>query len=162
VIKKGKNNEPPIKGFALTGVSGEDSTQVVLTQPNALLLFYSDFSIPVSKWEKKFGEVYAAAKAKNIPIYLVTSQPGEVAKAISKTSFAGIQIFSCDFTAIRTAARVSPNLYLLENGNVKNKWSRYGLGAALKAIEKLKAVPDQPVTAPDVSPTPVLDTTTNQ
>jgi uncharacterized membrane protein YphA (DoxX/SURF4 family) len=162
VIKKGKNNEPPIKGFALTGVSGEDSTQVVLTQPNALLLFYSDFSIPVSKWEKKFGEVYAAAKAKNIPIYLVTSQPGEVAKAISKTSFAGIQIFSCDFTAIRTAARVSPNLYLLENGNVKNKWSRYGLGAALKAIEKLKAVPDQPVTAPYVSPTPVLDTTTNQ
>src|SRR5260221_9669241 len=49
LIRKG-NAEPEIKGFALSGTTGEDSTQIVLSQPYAILLFCEDFSVPVSKW----------------------------------------------------------------------------------------------------------------
>lgn len=122
IIRKGSNNEPPIKGFALSGESKIDSTAIVLSQPYAILLFIENFSIPVSKWDKKFAEVYAAAKEKNIPVYIVTSQPDIAAKEITKTAFADIIILSCDFTAVRTAARVSPNLYLLKEGTILNKW----------------------------------------
>ena len=153
VIRKGSNNEPPIKGFALSGETKIDSTAIVLSQPYAILLFIENFSIPVSKWEKKFAEVYAAAKEKNIPVYIVTSQPDIAAKEIAKTTFADITILSCDFTAVRTAARVSPNLYLLKEGTILNKWSRSGFGSALKSIE--------PITTLHKKEVPIIDTTIN-
>ena len=153
VIRKGSNNEPPIKGFALSGESKIDSTAIVLSQPYAILLFIENFSIPVSKWDKKFAEVYAAAKEKNIPVYIVTSQPDIAAKEITKTAFADIIILSCDFTAVRTAARVSPNLYLLKEGTILNKWSRSGFGSALKSIEPITVLPKKEVR--------VMDTTIN-
>ncbi|MEO5946121.1 MAG: BT_3928 family protein [Chitinophagaceae bacterium] len=143
IIRKGSNNEPPIKGFALSGETKIDSTAIVLSQPNAILLFIENFSIPVSKWENKFTEVYAVAKEKNIPIYIVTSQPDIAAKEIAKTTFADIIILSCDFTAVRTAARVSPNLYLLKEGTIFNKWSRHGFGSAAKSMKNISAVPNK-------------------
>lgn len=141
VIRKGSNNEPPIKGFALSGESKIDSTEIVLNQENAILLFIENFSIPVNKWENKFAKIFATAKEKNIPIYLVTSRTDIVAKEIANTSFAGIQIFSCDFTAVRTAARVSPNLYVLAKGTIIDKWSHHGFTAALKKLESYPALP---------------------
>ncbi len=153
IIRNGSNNEPPIKGFALSGETKIDSTAIVLSQPYAILLFIENFSIPVSKWDKKFAEVYVAAKEKNIPVYIVTSQPDIAKKEIAKTAFADIVILSCDFTAVRTAARVSPNLYLLKEGTILNKWSRHGFGSALKSIEPITALPKKEV--------PIIDTTIN-
>jgi len=141
IIRKGSNNEPPIKGFALSGKSKVDSTQSVLGQPYAIVLFIENFSIPISKWEKEFAEVFTAAKNKNIPVYMVSSQPDVAAKEVSKTTFADIQIFSCDFTAVRTAARVSPNLYLLKEGTIINKWSRHGFSSAVESIEPITVLP---------------------
>ena len=43
VIRKGRNNEPPIKGFVLTGSTGADSTSVVLDHPFTILLFNDNF-----------------------------------------------------------------------------------------------------------------------
>lgn len=153
IIRNGSNNEPPIKGFVLSGETKIDSTAIVLSQPYAILLFIENFSIPVSKWDKKFAEVYAAAKEKNIPVYIVTSQPDIAKKEIAKTAFADIVILSCDFTAVRTAARVSPNLYLLKEGTILNKWSRHGFGSALKSVEPITALPKKEV--------PIIDTTIN-
>lgn len=141
IIKKGKNNEPSIKGFALTGSSGEDSTQAILSQPYTMLLFIENFNVPVSKWKEKFGKVYETAIDKNIPIYVVSSSPDIAKKKIAGTSFATIPVFSCDFTAVRTAARVSPNLYLLQAGTIKNKWSRHGFSNAEKQINSILALP---------------------
>ena len=123
IIRKGKNNEPPIKGFVLIGTTGEDSTQIVLNQPYAILLFCQDFSVPVSRWKNDFSKLYAEIKRRNIPAYLITTNLDEASKAIAGTSFADIPVFSCDFTAIRTAARTNPCLYLLKQGTIIDKWS---------------------------------------
>jgi hypothetical protein len=154
VIRKGTNNEPPIKGFALSGESKVDSTAIVLNQQYAILLFIENFSTPVSKWEKKFGDLYAAAEAKNIPVYLVTSRTDVAKKEIANTSFADVHIFGCDFTAVRTAARVSPNLYLLKEGTILNKWSHHGFGNALKDVNNISALPK--------NEEPKIDTLINQ
>ncbi len=147
LIKKG-NAEPAIKGFDLKGVSGADSTKVVLEQPYAVLIFNENFLIPVSKWEKGFTKIYADAKAKNIPVYMITGQPGEVRAKLSGTSFAGLQTFTCDNTTIRTAARTNPCLYILKEGIIEGKWSYHHFGKAGKIIAGLVALPASPPELP--------------
>jgi uncharacterized membrane protein YphA (DoxX/SURF4 family) len=134
VVRNGKNNEPPIKGFALSGITDQDSTQIVLDQEWAVLLFCENFSRPVSRWKERFSKLYAEATSKSIPSYLVTTQPEQAKKAIAGTNFAGIQILKCDFTAIRTAARVNPTIYLLNFGTIKDKWSYKNSTHAMKRI----------------------------
>src|SRR5687768_5154595 len=53
VVRKGKNTEPAIKGFVLTGESNIDSTFYVLNQPYAILLFCEKFSVAGNAWKKK-------------------------------------------------------------------------------------------------------------
>ncbi len=133
LIRKG-NAEPAIKGFVLNGVTNADSTQVILDEPQCLLLFYSDFSSPVSAWEKSFDEISATARTKNIPVYLVTSRPEELPGHIAKSSLTSLPMMKCDFTAVRTAARVNPCLYALQRGTIIGKWSRFEWRAVLKTI----------------------------
>jgi uncharacterized membrane protein YphA (DoxX/SURF4 family) len=137
LIRKG-NAEPPIKGFILSGQTDIDSTSIILAQPYSILLFCEDFKSPVSKWEKEFNPVYDAALKKNIPVYMVTTQPGIAGQKIAGKKFSGIQIFKCDYTAVRTAARTNPCLYVLQQGNILGKWSRHGFTEAGKVIERLK------------------------
>ncbi len=136
LIRKG-NAEPAIKGFAISGTTNIDSTQIVLVQPHAILLFCENFSEPISKWQGQFEKINAEAFKKNIPVYLITTQPAEAVSEISKTMFGSIPVFKCDYTAIRTAARTNPCLLLLEKGTIKGKWSRQRFSSALEAIKKV-------------------------
>jgi hypothetical protein len=84
LIRKG-NAEPPIKGFTLVGMSNQDSTKSILDLPYTVLLFCEKFSDPVSKWQTGFERIYAEASKKNIPVFLVTTQPDKAVEQISKT-----------------------------------------------------------------------------
>jgi len=156
IVRKGKNNQPPIAGFYLSGITKTDSTQAVLQQPYAVLLFCEDFSVPVSKWEKSFAELYTAAKAKNIPLFLITSKPDEAIVKLSGTPFRDIQILTCDNTAIRTAARTNPSLYVLKQGTILGKWSRHHFGSAAPLLN------DAPVLAVPESPEQPVDSSSIQ
>jgi hypothetical protein len=50
--------------------------------------------------------------------------------------FKNIVALSCDFTAIRTAARANPTLYYMKHGTVAGKWSYANLDEALEALKK--------------------------
>ncbi len=131
LVRKG-NAEPPIKGFTLSGVTDADSTDIVLEQPQAILLFAEDFSTPVTEWKDDFEKLYAAAKAKNIPVYAITGRSEEAKRQFATTAFNDIQIFTCDNTAIRTASRTNPSVYLLKKGTIEDKQS-------YKRMEKITA-----------------------
>ena len=137
VVRKGKNNEPPIKGFALSGESGIDSTQVVLDHDYAVLLFLENFSVPISKWKGDFEKIYQTAIAKNIPVYAIVTSRVEAMKNFSGTAFAGIPIFKCDYTAIRTAARTSPAIYFLQKGTIRGKWSYKTMDGLIKQLDSV-------------------------
>ncbi|HEX6849750.1 MAG TPA: hypothetical protein VF144_22335, partial [Chitinophagaceae bacterium] len=146
VVRKGKNNEPPIKGFSLSGepvqdtASGTESrsdlTEVVLASPKALLVFFIDLPGESPLWKNELLTTYAGAKKKGIPFYFVTSNRTEGLPIFTKMGFDNPQVVSCDFTLIRTAARVSPTLYLLKTGTVEGKWSYPNFSDATKAINK--------------------------
>jgi uncharacterized membrane protein YphA (DoxX/SURF4 family) len=141
VIRKGKNNEPPIKGFVLSGNTDIDSTQIILEHPSTILVFIENFSVPVSKWKDGLEKVYAVAKSKNIPVYVVTGNMLEARQQFAGTAFADIPILKCDYTAIRTAARTSPCLYLLKAGTIEGKWSHKTMDELQSVIEGIQFQP---------------------
>ena len=137
VVRKGVNNEPPIKGFALSGESGIDSTQIVLDHDHTVLLFIENFDVAVSKWKSEFEKIYQTAIAKNIPVYAIVTNTAEAVKNFSGTAFAGISILKCDYTAIRTAARTSPAIYLLQKGTIRGKWSYKTMGELTDQLDAI-------------------------
>jgi len=145
VARKGKNNEPPIKGFSLTSASStdstgnatiSDSTHVILSEPQALLLFNTDLPGTTPAWKDELLAVYAEANKKGIPFYFVTSNRDLANKIFSQMGFQNITVLNCDFTAIRTAARSNPTLYYLKQGIVAGKWSYANFKEALAVIRK--------------------------
>jgi hypothetical protein len=84
------------------------------------------------------------ARAKNFPVYFIT---GDYDNVVAWTDKAGISqyvtILKCDATAIKTAARANPTLYLLKKGTILGKWSYADLDRALPALNEL------PVAQPD-------------
>jgi uncharacterized membrane protein YphA (DoxX/SURF4 family) len=150
VVRKGINNEPPIKGFVLNGITDQDSTSIVLEQPLAILVYIDNFDIPLRKWEKDITNLKGAAIEKGVPVYIVTSRIDEVIKELKGTPLSDIQIFKSDNTAIRTAARTSPCIYLIGKGTILDKWSYHGTGNAIKRIKSV-VVPVNKVTPPVIS-----------
>lgn len=143
VVRKGKNNEPPIKGYALSGSTGEDSTAIVMSQPFAMLLFCENFDVSVSDWSSEFATIYAEARSRNVPVYMVVTQEETARQKIRATPFADMPVFKCDYTAIRSAARVSPTLYLLKQGTIQGKWSYRRMRDGLNKLETLMATSKQ-------------------
>lgn len=163
IIRKGKNNEPPIKGFSLSGESNEDSTAFVLEQPVAVLLFIESFSKAGNNWKDKFAAIYKTAKDKNLAAFLITAEPSQAASVISGTPFSDIKVFKCDYKVIETAARAPVCIYVLENGMVKGKWSTPDFSKAGKLLQKIPARPAvAPVQDSLPPPGPAADTVINQ
>lgn len=155
VVRKGVNNIPKIKGFTLSGATNEDSTLYVLSRPYSILLFCENFSTPMKAWQDDFAKVYKAAKEKNIPSYAVTTQYSEAVAKFAGTAFSEMQVFKCDYTAIRTAARANPTVYLLKDGVVQGKWSYRNLAKLERELGSLV------VQTPETEATPVSDTAMN-
>ena len=118
LVQKGKNNVPLINDFIFNTQSGNDTTAAILNQTGEYyLLFAKDFEDGNTNWIKSF-ELFSAKST--IPVYVVTADPRSAKELISNKS---IPIFTCDATAIKTAARVNPTLFLMNGPVVKNKWA---------------------------------------
>lgn len=156
VVRKGVNNEPPIKGFVLTGLSNTDSTAAVLAQPFALLLYIENFNVPVSKWRDDIEALHKTAIQKRVPVYVITSRRDEVRKNFQNTSLSALQVFSSDNTAVRTAARTSPSIYLIKEGTIEDKWSYRRTDKAIRKVNSLVVLEAPAVkTATDSIPLPI-------
>ena len=143
LVKKGKNNEPPIRGFSLvgptlldtlTGQETKDITSTVLSLPQVLLFFHTELPRKTPSWKNDLLEVYTAANKKGIPFYFVYSDREAAMNRYSTLGFTDAQGLSLDLTAIRTAARSNQTLYLLKQGNIAGKWSYAELDDAKQAI----------------------------
>lgn len=138
IVRKGRNNEPPIKGFELSGETNQDSTQFVLSQPYAVLLFVENFKNSGSNWKDNFSKVNALAKSKNIPVFLITAEPGAAPSQLKGEGFETVTVFKCDYKAIETAARVNPTIYLIKEGVVVEKFGGTSIGKLSKTIADIK------------------------
>jgi hypothetical protein len=138
LIRKG-NAEPEIKDFSLISSSGNDSTIQILGRPGyQLMLISRSFPPGVQPWDKTFLLLYTLAKSKNIPVILVTSNRTEGETWLNNNALINdIPVFGCDATAVKTAARADPTLYLLKKGTILDKWSYANLDMAIPSVAEL-------------------------
>ena len=127
LVKKGKNNEPVIKDFIFTDSSGNDVTAEILNnkEPYYLLFLLKLDDVDTEmKWVRQLEELSKTSK-----VYIVTAVP-EQTKDFFKSSaqLQKIPVFSCDGTAIKTAARCVPTLFKMNQDLVVDK--RSGADAA--------------------------------
>lgn len=137
LIRKG-NAEPPIKGFALSGITNTDSTAIVLQQPLAVLFFIKGQQGITQKEKQAFKKIYQQAIAQNIPVHVVTNGLEETITALPPASYPKASFFKIDYTTFKTAARTNPSIYLLKRGVILNKWSGLQADGALAAIANAK------------------------
>ncbi|OLY92714.1 hypothetical protein SAMN05444008_102128 [Cnuella takakiae] len=123
LVRKG-NAEPPIKGFALTGISGADSTQAILQLPKVLLVLSENLNKANNGWFEELKALHHQASQQKIPLMVITAASlTNTRSLLDSQGFANIPLFSLDFTAIRTAARTMPTVLYLEQGTIKGKYS---------------------------------------
>lgn len=138
LVRKG-NAEPAIKDFNLITAAGTDTTEAILDQKGyKLFLFTKELSEYPPTWNKEFSLILTLTKAKNIPMYFVTGDYDNVAAWTDKAGISQVvTILKCDATAIKTAARANPTLYLLKKGVILQKWSYADLEHALPDLNAL-------------------------
>jgi len=138
LIRKG-NAESEIKDFNLFAASGNDTTMDILERKGyKIFLFAKEIPEPDPAWNKEFAIVLSLAETKNIPVYLITANDVDAANFLATNNLQGkITFFKCDATAIKTAARVNPTLYLLKQANILNKWSAADFENSLESINEL-------------------------
>jgi uncharacterized membrane protein YphA (DoxX/SURF4 family) len=145
LIRKG-NSEPPIKDFALITESGNDTTQSLLAQKGyKIFLFAKELPEVDPDWNKEFSVILSFVKLKNLPVFLITASLDQAKAYIAKNNLKDIiTIFQCDAVAIKTAARANPELYLLKQGTILNKWSRADFENAIPEINELPVQESRP------------------
>lgn len=121
LIRKG-NAEPPIKGFALQGLSGTDSTAAILAMPKALIIFAETWG-DNNAVMNKMAELLSQAKSKNVFAGIATADVGAAQMLLQKNNLQWVPVFAVDNTAIRTAARANPVALFLQEGMIVEKAS---------------------------------------
>lgn len=129
-----------IKDFALGTISGNDTTQSILNTPGyRILVFTKGFEQNSPGWLKDFKNIYNTAMSKNIPLNFITNDYDNVVGWTKQAGLLGnLTILKCDFVAIKTAARANPTIYLLNQGNILNKWSYADFDKASDYIRNIK------------------------
>lgn len=140
LIRKG-NAEAAIKDFDLITMSGNDSTQEILSQKvNKLFLFIKELPESNPSWNKEFNVIFTFAKSKHIPVYFITADVENVQSFVEKNAISeNVTVLKCDVTAIKTAARVNPTLYLIRGATILDKWAGADFEKAIFSLNGLQA-----------------------
>jgi uncharacterized membrane protein YphA (DoxX/SURF4 family) len=134
VVRKG-TAVAAIRDFTLQTLSGTDTTLALLNEPgNKLFLFIKD-GYKTGEWEAVMEMIVNKANEKGIQGFIVTNL--EQLNGLERLQ-RGLTILRADGTAIKTAARHNPTLFLINGGTIVHKWSARDLDKALIKINQLK------------------------
>ena len=78
IVEKGKDNEPPVKDFYLTTLSGNDTTEAVLSLMTSYYLFFvKDICKDTDYWFNNFIRIYQWQKSQKHVFVHCYSQDGD-------------------------------------------------------------------------------------
>ena len=144
LIRKG-NADPAIKGFRLVDNSDTDRTGEILTAPYALVLFIEDLNArPLQEWGGEWKRIVDEARVKRIPWFVVARFPEQVREPMSNLLNEPVNVLAMDVTAMHTAARTNPCLYLLQEGRVEAKQGDRRFSRLLETIRSMEPLPAAP------------------
>jgi uncharacterized membrane protein YphA (DoxX/SURF4 family) len=136
VVRKG-NASPAVKDFSLQTFAGNDTTQALLNVDEYQLYLFLKNVYTLGEWTAVLNMIMRGAEKKHIKGYLVTNVPIETLRVNPPDVFYAFTPLRCDATAIKTAARTNPALFLIKKGTILNKWSYADLERALLVVNNL-------------------------
>lgn len=122
--KKGSNNVPLINDFSLTDSAGVDVTETLLGQAGEYYLFFlKDLEGSTVNWSAGFANLWQKAKEQKRALYIVTADKEKATEFFNRKNQYQVPVLTCDATAIKTAVRANPTLFLMKGPVVQGKWS---------------------------------------
>ncbi|MBC7849271.1 MAG: DoxX family protein [Chitinophagaceae bacterium] len=137
LVRKG-NAEAKIKDFTLTNSDGIVVTDSFLNAPGNKLVFFLRDGYSFGDWLVVADALIKQARQQGMEPVLVTSVSKEQLAGNLPPAFAALRIYTCDATAIKTAARANPTVYLLNKDIIQGKWSYADLDRAHEEIKSIK------------------------
>ncbi|MEJ7588422.1 MAG: BT_3928 family protein [Ferruginibacter sp.] len=135
LVTAGVNNIPAINDFSLTDSSGVDVTEAILGQQGDYYLFFlQNLNNGVTRWSAAFSDLSQKARQENRPIFIITSDKETVNEFFNITNSYNIPILTSDATAIKTAARANPTLFVMKGPVVQEKYSWADIGKAIRSF----------------------------
>ena len=116
VVKKGNGLAAKIVDFNLTTRSGTDTTAALFANQKPYVLVFAKEMNGAESWKNEFQTIYKNLQAQNIEVILVTPEEERAASL-----FGNINIVTADATVIKTAARVIPTYFLMQQAVIKEK-----------------------------------------
>jgi len=135
VVRKG-NATPAIRDFSLQTLNGNDTTMTLLDEPGYKLFLFIKDGYKEGEWVPMTDLIRRRAEEKGVKTFLVTNL--EVL-AERTDFFPQLTTLRSDGTAIKTAARHNPTLFLIREGTIINKLAAPDFDRALIDIGTLPA-----------------------
>ena len=122
LVKAGSNNVPLINDFSLTATDGSDSTEAILSQPGTYyLLFMREVPSAKGNWINDL-RTFLDRNQGSRPVYIITAQREAVQKFLAANQIQPTGIYITDATAIKTAARTNPAIFIMQGPVVQAKY----------------------------------------
>ncbi len=122
LLEKGNGKTALINDFSLVTQTGTDTTEALLSSEGTYYLLFIRTAYPGDEeWSATIA--YLMTRDKTKPVYVVTASPKEINQLVNLgREPANVPVLTCDYTAIKTAARANPTLYLMKGAVIQNKW----------------------------------------
>lgn len=129
---------PAIKDFSLTNQQGQPATETILNAEGYKVLFFLRENYNQGDWIPKAEKlIYESSHQGGIPGVLITSVPLQELYEKPPGLFYQVAPFTCDATAIKTAARANPTIFLMNKDTIVKKWSYADIDDAIRTIRKI-------------------------
>ena len=113
-------------------MSGNDTTQALLaTSGKAGLLFIKD-EPGTGTWLSNFKNLHSVLGQKQIPVFVISNNVDAIAGYFA--DMPSVTLLKCDVVPIKTAARVNPTFFLLNNGTILDKWGYPDFDDAMETV----------------------------
>ncbi len=123
LIREG-NAKPKIKDFVIINKNEKDTTNEVLNADGRVYLIISKSINPSDNSNRIMSQIQSLelkAKKEQIPVLAISADPEGLTSLFNQKKI-GVEVCKGDLVAIKTAARTTPTVYLLEKGKIINKW----------------------------------------
>jgi uncharacterized membrane protein YphA (DoxX/SURF4 family) len=117
LVKKGNGLKAAISDFSLRTLTDTDTTNLLFDTPKYVMIMAKDF-VEYNEWEGAINKIINQAASYKISMVLVTADA-----RTAEEKFQNIPILKCDATVMKTAARVTPTIFLMEGATIKGKYS---------------------------------------
>ncbi|MCX6205998.1 MAG: DoxX family protein [Bacteroidetes bacterium] len=128
LVKKGNGLKAGISDFSLRTESDNDTTALLFETPKYVMILAKDFD-SYTQWESAVKSIIDQTAKQKIPIVLVTADAKTGSEKIQN-----IPVLKCDGTVLKTAARVTPTIFLMEGASIRRKYSYRDLASIETAI----------------------------